>query len=196
MKTTAVSITTVPRGTTNVRIAASSTAIVMRTPATISATWEATSMSGFVVDCRAAAALLDLAVSTLLVDSPCLGGARRLARNARRVDVQRLGKLGAQPLERELPVLELRSPLGRSRPDDGTEPFEEPRALPRPQRRRARDVEAHLDLRVRRVRVLAAGAARAREPPLELVEGDRAVSRHPQRLHGSRLRPCGSTACT
>src|SRR4029079_8971469 len=60
--------------------------------------------------------------------------------------------------------------------------------LARPERGRRRDVEAHLDLGVGRVRVLAAGPARRGEPPLQLVERERTAARDAENVHRWRLR--------
>ena len=65
-----------------------------------------------------------------------------------------------EPVERELPVLQLRSSLGCDDADSGTELLEEASTLARPERRRRLDVEEELDPGVRRVGVLAARTAR------------------------------------
>ena len=90
----------------------------------------------------------------------------------------------AQPLEREVAVARLGPLVGGHHPHLVTEPLEEPGPLARPERRRAGDVEAHLDARVGGVGVLATGAAAAAEPPRQLRRGDHERRRHP---HPARI---------
>src|SRR3954451_15160564 len=181
----AVSETGLPRGTTNVRMAASSTMRMRTMPTSTRATFATLSNgSAFVVGGRTAPVLLDPRVMALLVDAPLLHRPRRRAGHACGIHMQRLGELRPQSFERELTIHVLRASLGRSHAYGRADSLEEPRPLPRPQRRRTGNVETQLDLGVRRVRVLSARTARPGEPPLQFVERDRAVPRHPQRLHG------------
>ena len=168
-RSTTVNSTTAPRGTTNVRTAASSTTHDRDDPDD--------DEQDVGDDVHGDYSSPD-GRRRLRLMSPCwrFSSTRRffaardgLVEYARRVDVQRGREPRLQPFERELAVLVLRPPLRRGHAHDRTEPLEQPRPLARPERRRRRDVEAHLDLGVRRVRVLAARAARRREPPLELV---------------------------
>ena len=112
---------------------------------------------------RAAAVLLALRLAPLGVEprpaSPTgVGFGRRAAGGSTRSAV---GEPRPQPFERELAVPRLRPGVGRGGPRHRAEPLEQPRPLARAERRRRRDREPHLDARVGRVGVLAAGAARA-----------------------------------
>ena len=105
----------------------------------------------------------------------------------RSLDLQSGRDAAPQPLERELAVLVLRSPFGRRRPNDRTEPLEQTSPLPRSEGRRPGHVEADFGARVRRVRVLAPRSPGRREPPLELVERDDTRAADPQPVHVRRL---------
>src|SRR5438552_3897489 len=88
---------------------------------------------------------------------PGTSAARAARSDPRRVDAERTGEALAQPLERELAVLELRAPLGHHDTHARTEPFEQADALPGAERLGRLDVEAELDPGVGRVGVLATG---------------------------------------
>src|SRR4029077_10192558 len=133
-----------------------------------------------VLRARPATRLLDLAVLALALDAPLLRRTRRFRREASRVDVQPFGDLRTQTLGRELAVLVLRAALRGCRTHRWPEPLEQAGALAGSERRRALDVEAHCDLGVGGIGVLAAGTARGREAPLQLVERDRTAPADPQ----------------
>ena len=118
---------------------------------------------------------LDLAALALRLDTSTLGRSRRFGGHTVLRYHQRVCELGAQPLERQLAILELRPTVGGHHTNGFAESLEEASAMTFTERRRRRDVEAHLGLGVGSVRVLAARTATRREPPFELVEGNRAA---------------------
>src|SRR3954454_13806816 len=99
--TTAVKVTKLPRGTTNVRTAASRPKNVIPRPIRNRAMCAALVMS-VVARRRLAAGAFDLAVMTLGFDAAALRGARRRGRDAFRIDVQAVGELRTQALDGEL----------------------------------------------------------------------------------------------
>jgi len=127
-----------------------------------------------------AAGALHLGVVALVFDAALLCRARRAGCQPVRIDVQRACQFRPQTLERDLAVLMLRTAVGGRGGDDRTEPLEQSSPLTRTERRRVGDVEAHLDLGVRRVGVLAARPTRTGEAPLQLVQADCAGARDPQ----------------
>src|SRR5580704_14378278 len=92
-------------------------------------------------------------------------------RPARLLDVQRIGDTDAEPLHGQLPIADLRSLIVRHDADLRAQAIEQPRPLPRPQRRGPRYVESQLHPGVHLVGMLASGAATRAEPELQLGEG-------------------------
>src|SRR4051794_26327823 len=109
--------TAAPRGSTNVRIAASSTTSTTTTPAT------ATAIRTAIIETpdslgvpRRSPRPLDVGSVTLLVEPALLRGAGRPRRVARRLDVQRVGEPFPHPVERERAVARLGTLVGRDDP--------------------------------------------------------------------------------
>src|SRR5688500_5638890 len=109
-----------------------------------------------------------------------LGGLGGLSGPAGPLHMERRRQPGAQALQRQFPVAELRALVRRHHPDLRPEPFQQAGPLSWSERGRSGDVEAHLRPGVGRVDVLAAGPAAGRESPVELVHPDDAGGRHAQ----------------
>ena len=111
-----------------------------------------------------------LGPSALGAEAAFLGAGGRARRLTGPLDAEGVGEAAPKPLERQLSVAGLGALVTGHHPHHRPEPGHHPRPLTGPERRRARDIEAHLDLGVGGVGVLAPGPPRSREPPVELVE--------------------------
>jgi hypothetical protein len=103
------------------------------------------------------------------------------------LDPEALAERLGEPLERKLLVPPLASLVLGDRADDGAAPGEQAPLLRVGERLGALDVEDRLDPGLRLLRVLAAGAARARRPELDLAERDREARCDPDGVDGARL---------
>jgi len=97
---------------------------------------------------------------------------------ARLLDPQGRAQSLGQPREGQLPVAALRAFGVHAHPDNRAESFDDPRSLPRSERRRRGRVEPHLCPGVRPVGVLPSGSTARSETPVKLVERDPQRSVH------------------
>src|SRR5437764_5718971 len=128
---------------------------------------------------RAAAEALDVGALLLALHPAAAGGGGRGRRTTGAIDMEGVGQAPSQAVHGQVPVAGLRALVRGHHPNDRSDALEQPGHLAGPERRRALDVEAHLDLGVGSVGVLATGPARACEAPLELGERYPARARHP-----------------